>query len=693
MTLNIIRTSDRGTFKKCRQLWDFTSLLRGDFEYVPGIKALDFGIAYHAALEVYYEPEFWDEPAEEKEAAAIGAFKMEVNNQIKRIKEANLWSEDMRADWKERWELGEGMLRHYFMAAPRLNKGYRPVKSEVTFEVPIPYPWYLPEKQLYLLESRGFTNEDGDLYYQGIPVVYKGRIDLILEDEDGRLWILDHKAQPLDEDVLTPEGWVAMGAIQKGDTVIGQNGKPTTVVDVFPQGELPCYKVTFSDGSSTRAADDHLWETPRGIVSTDKLVVGDTIPLVDPVEFDPIDLPVHPYILGLYLAEGSFEKSMITISSKDGETIRLAKQYLPEDHTFKKNSVFNNSWTLVAPRRANQWGEETNQIRRGLRELGLQGHQSFTKFIPPQYLHASFEQRLLLLQGLMDGDGMVSNGTPRFCSASKRLHEGVTELVRSLGGITRPVSWTPAPNGKPSGRLNFKLPNINPFQLGYKREAYKHSEKAFYRKVQSVEFVGTEPMQCISVEAADGLYVTKDYIVTHNTAAQFGQQEHLELDQQCGSYVWALWKILGLNIAGVIYSEHRKKVPKPPTVLKNGALSKAKNQGTSYDLYVQALDEGGYDTRAYEEFLHYLKTTDSVSYFRRETVHRSTDELAQLERNISLEAIDMLGDPSIYPNPSRWNCNGCVFRTPCLLVQEGGDWEWHLKHSGYYTHRGGRLAE
>jgi hypothetical protein len=68
-------------------------------------------------------------------------------------------------------------------------------------------------------------------------------------------------AQPLASKVLTPGGWVKMGDVLKGDYVIGRQGKPTKVLGVYPQGEKSIYRVTFSDGSSTRCTEDHLWLT------------------------------------------------------------------------------------------------------------------------------------------------------------------------------------------------------------------------------------------------------------------------------------------------------------------------------------------------------------------------------------------------------------------------------------------------
>lgn len=71
------------------------------------------------------------------------------------------------------------------------------------------------------------------------------------------------KAQPLDEPVLTPTGWVNMGDLKVGDEVVGSSGGPTVVTGVYPQGKLDTYLLTFDDGSSTRCSLDHLWKVDR----------------------------------------------------------------------------------------------------------------------------------------------------------------------------------------------------------------------------------------------------------------------------------------------------------------------------------------------------------------------------------------------------------------------------------------------
>lgn len=162
------------------------------------------------------------------------------------------------------------------------------------------------------------------------------------------------------------------------------------------------------------------------------------------------------------------------------------------------------------------------------------------------------------------------------------------------------------------------------------------------------------------------------WIVDHKTAAQLAGVDWLPLDDQCGSYAWALQKMLGLKIRGVIYSELRKKAPHPPLVLKNGQLSKNKQQDTSLEMYLAAIKENNLDEDDYTEFLDYL-VENPKDWFRRTPVQYTQRQLELQEERIKLEAREMLMNPNIYPSPSRINCQGCQFFAPCLAVQEGSD--------------------
>ena len=161
------------------------------------------------------------------------------------------------------------------------------------------------------------------------------------------------------------------------------------------------------------------------------------------------------------------------------------------------------------------------------------------------------------------------------------------------------------------------------------------------------------------------------FIVDHKTAGSFGEPQWLWLDDQCSSYAWALQKMLGLKIQGVIYNQLKKSPPHPPKQLKNGGFSVAKNQDTSFDVYLRTLRDHDINPSYYREFLSFLKHNPK-EYVRRTKVNYTQQQLSIVEERIKREAREMANpEISIYPTPSQWNCNSCRFLRPCMQIQEG----------------------
>ena len=166
----IIRTSDRGRYRRCKQLWDFESPLRHNYRYQGTIKPLDFGIAIHEALDEFYRPrvegyEYKTYPRDVLEHLSIATFRRICDEQKKRVLDTGATlAVEVEEDFNERVALGQGMLEHYFEWSAE-NDNFTVVKSEIEFEVEIP----------------------------GIDAVYQGRIDAIIQDERGRYWLMDHK--------------------------------------------------------------------------------------------------------------------------------------------------------------------------------------------------------------------------------------------------------------------------------------------------------------------------------------------------------------------------------------------------------------------------------------------------------------------------------------------------------------------
>lgn len=348
------------------------------------------------------------------------------------------------------------------------------------------------------------------------------------------------KAQPLDAQILTDTGFIAMRDVRIGSRVIGQDGLAHNVIGVYPQGVKPVYRMTFADKTSTECCIDHLWSVQTKsqksresgfIVKPTAELINDLydgsgarkwfLPVVSPVEFaESNPLPIDPYVLGILLGDGCFTQD-IRFSSADEFIVHELRQRLPLAEIVHIGGF---DYLIRYPSK----GPNTNPLTTIVRRLGLFGCNSFGKFVPQEYLFASIEDRISLLRGLMDSDGTADRmgRSAEFCTTSQRLANDICFLIRSLGGLTNIRTRS---NGfytykgevrkaAKSYRISANLIGINPFLLPRKASLYNISKTTGVRKsIESIEYVRDADCQCIMVDGPDHLYVTDDFIVTHNT--------------------------------------------------------------------------------------------------------------------------------------------------------------------------------
>jgi phosphate starvation-inducible PhoH-like protein len=361
------------------------------------------------------------------------------------------------------------------------------------------------------------------------------------------------RAQPLSCGVLTPSGFRPIGTLRVGDLVIGCNGHPTPVIGVYPQGRKAVFRLRTQDGASTLCCSEHLWHvsTPEdlrrgkpGRVLETRQMMGRlrrmrqrrfALPILSaPAEFPARDVPIDPYALGLLLGDGCLTTTTTpTFATADPELASALESSLDGIELRRKGGV---DYVLRHVEGHRGGVIVANPVTTGLRELGLAGTRSHTKFVPEVYLHNSAAVRVALLQGLLDSDGGPVSQKGRTCriqytTCSERLRDHVAYLVRSLGGIAyarRRVALGRAP-GLAGGRpvhhrhdafvMDLCLPvGLEPFRLRRKQDLYNRSGGGRpMRFVDAIEPVGEMETVCIQVAAADSLYVTDDYLVTHNT--------------------------------------------------------------------------------------------------------------------------------------------------------------------------------
>lgn len=368
----------------------------------------------------------------------------------------------------------------------------------------------------------------------------KAQDSVILREGEVSLWlgVNGHgKALCLDTEIPTPDGWVRMGDIRPGDAVFDERGAPCNVVWESPvQHGRPCYRVTFSDGSSIIADAAHEWVTetaagrqyrkPAQTVTTEQIaetlrgpagrgrLANHSIRVAGGLQLPDADLPIAPYVFGAWLGDGTSTDSGITCN--DPEIIATI-----ESHGFP--------CTKSASRMRYGIG---GGLYRLLRMNGLLGN----KHIPSIYLRASDRQRLDLLRGLMDTDGHVTTyGRCEFTSMKSHLAESVRELVLSLGWQAQIVTGEARIKGKDCGtkyRVTF-TPDRDVFNLKRKseRRALAITDRAKRRYIVGCEPVDSVPVKCIEVDSANHLYLaSRAMIPTHNSQGM-GQITLGALDQ------------------------------------------------------------------------------------------------------------------------------------------------------------------
>ena len=362
------------------------------------------------------------------------------------------------------------------------------------------------------------------------------------------------RAQPYESTVMTPGGSRPIGGLSVGDLVIGSDGQPTPVIAVYPQGRKEVFRLRSQDGASTLCCSEHLWSVttpadrrrgnPPRVLETREMI-GQLraahnhrfeLPLVSrPVEFEPSPVPMDPYALGLLLGDGCITTSTTpSFSTADSELALALEMNLDGIELVHRGGV---DYTLRRRGGGRGGVMVANPVTAILRELGLAGTRSSSKFVPEAYLRNSAPTRLAILQGLMDTDGGPVTQARRTCriqytTTSPRLRDDVVFLVRSLGGVayvrTRAAAGrTPGRvRGRPVGYrsdayvLDIRLPEeIAPFRLTRKLWTYRvfGGGGRPMRFIDSIEPAGTQDTVCIQVAAADSLYVTDDFLVTHNT--------------------------------------------------------------------------------------------------------------------------------------------------------------------------------
>lgn len=279
----------------------------------------------------------------------------------------------------------------------------------------------------------------------------------------------------------------------------------------------PFYRVTFSDGSAVDVSSGHLWKV-RGRNSrrtgSDEWEVLETIDILEHgvkrrngtsmarqweipasprVIYSARALPVDPYTYGVWLGDG--DKAGGRITNIDSEV-----------------------WDNIAyPTRVDGKTRTAIGLKVDLVNAGLLGCTTYNASVDRRYIES--ERRLQVLQGLLDTDGWVekSCGGAAFASASRQLTRDVIEIARSLGLRARNEKFKP---NKFAGSWSTHITwdgETRLFRIDRKQQALVAAEKRYTTKwIESIEPVAEGPGICFEVDG--GIFLARDYIVTHNSA-------------------------------------------------------------------------------------------------------------------------------------------------------------------------------
>lgn len=353
------------------------------------------------------------------------------------------------------------------------------------------------------------------------------------------------KAGPLSADVLAPDKWVKMKDLNVGDLVCTPFSKPTRVLGIYPQGTKEIYKIETSDGRIAEATLDHLWEVRTkkqvfkyrlhrenrnfSILTTKELIDGMNngkkyyLPIPKAQEFSEKGYLIHPYVLGVMIGDGCLtdnnSDNCFIISNTEDDIIEKVGK-LSECTRITRNTSSHNK-CFYTPK--------SKEYKGYLRKIGLATY-SYNKFIPQEYLWGSIEQRKQLLFGLMDTDGSVDKKNAfSYSTTSEKLKDDFIYLCRSLGYICT-VGIDERSNKYTSGvaydiriqtddvifssKKHMDRYNKN-YELYIKNRKYGKTND--HVLIKSIRYDREEEAQCIYVEDKDHLYITNDFVATHNT--------------------------------------------------------------------------------------------------------------------------------------------------------------------------------
>lgn len=358
-----------------------------------------------------------------------------------------------------------------------------------------------------------------------------GQIDLLVK-KGNKITIADWKGLPLDTEIPTLDGWSTMENLKVGDTVFDKDGKQCKVIVKSEVHHNPCYKIHFSKDISIIADEEHRWlinfsthpntkykgQLRSEIMTTKELY--EYLQTYNPknqyqipkiyinkeLELDEKELPIDPYVLGLWLGDGTAESGRITqeLNTTSWDIIKSKGFELGENSEHRDKKV------------------ETKTVY-GLYPLLRESNLLNNKHIPDIYQRSSRNQRINLIRGLMDADGFYDKIHKMFIMSTNYYWQadGLIKLLSSLG-IKSTLNKVHRPGYSKEETITydvkFKTSQFNPFLCRNQNIICEDYKFVNYYSIKNIEPVDTVPTQCIQVDSPSHTFLcTRHMLVTHNT--------------------------------------------------------------------------------------------------------------------------------------------------------------------------------